>query len=121
MPEDIKKTSVAQAIDNSHKEPSEVKPVMVKGAPVLSDEVIKIAENSGAELVINRIKSEDKEANILNSVAISFIQHLGKNPTYEQFMAFRASTREGIEKRLKEGLVYRIQKSRQLRMLKLIS
>jgi hypothetical protein len=96
-------TNVAQKIDDSHKEPSEVKTVLVNGAPVLDVDVTNRAVELGKKFGLNESASSITQGEILNGLAILFVQNIGLTPTKDQAMAFRDATETGIRQGYAKG------------------
>lgn len=103
MSQEIEKTEIAQAIDNSHKEPSEVKNVVVGGVPVLDADVANRAVELGEKYGLNEVASNITQGEILNGLAILFVQKIGQTPTRDEAMAFRDATETGIRQGYAKG------------------
>lgn len=94
---------VAGKIDDSHKEPSEVKNVVVGGVPVLDVDVANRATELGEKFGLNEVASSIAQGEILNGFAILFVQKIGQTPTRDEAMAFRDATEQGIRNGYAEG------------------
>ena len=91
MSQEIKKTEVAQAIDDSHKEPSEVKDVIVNGAPVIEETLADNLHDFGFNQEQQDLQKESDEKEMARAV----VDSVGTNPTFKQWKAVRLAVLSG--------------------------
>jgi len=82
---------VAQAIDNSHKEPSEVKDVIVNGAPVIEETLADNLHDFG----FNQEQQELETHSAKLEMAQAVVDSVGTDPTFKEWKAVRESVLSG--------------------------
>ena len=84
-------TNVAQKIDDSHKEPSEVKDVIVNGAPVIEETLADNLHDFGYSQEQQELETHSAKLEMAQSV----VDSVGTNPTFKQWKAVRGSVLSG--------------------------
>jgi hypothetical protein len=83
--------NVAQAIDNSHKDPSEVKDITVNGAPVIEETLADNLHDFG----FNQEQQEMETHSAKLEMAQDVVNSIGLNPTFKEWKAVRNAVFSG--------------------------
>lgn len=84
-------TNIAQAIDNSHKDPSEVKDVIVNRVPVIEETLADSLHSFGYDQERQDLQKESDEKEMAKAVVAS----VGLNPTFKEWKAVRLAVLSG--------------------------
>lgn len=83
--------NIAGKIDDSHKEPSEVKDVIVDGAPVIEETLADSLHSFGYDQEQQDLQKESDEKEMAKAV----VDSVGTNPTFKQWKAVRLAVLSG--------------------------